>query len=101
METLDSLSAALRAFRGAVVVVSHNQSFLSGFCNELWSFSENETGKVNISHDDAESFDELFSRYRKRILTSSVSACVVKERHSMAKKAAKQSANASRSAALL
>jgi ATP-binding cassette subfamily F protein 3 len=101
METLDSLSAALRAFRGAVVVVSHNQSFLSGFCNELWSFSEHETGKVNISHDDAESFDELFSRYRKRILTSSVSACVVKERHSMAKKAAKQSANASRSAALL
>jgi len=101
METLDSLSAALRAFPGAVVVVSHNQSFLSGFCNELWSFSEHETGKVNISHDDAESFDELFSRYRKRILTSSVSACAVKERHSMAKKAAKQSANASRSAALL
>jgi ATP-binding cassette subfamily F protein 3 len=101
METLDSLSAALRAFRGAVVVVSHNQSFLSGFCNELWSFSENETGKVNISHDDAESFDELFSRYRERIFSSSVSACVVKERHSMAKKSAKQSANASRSAALL
>ncbi|KAL3775725.1 hypothetical protein ACHAW5_002937 [Stephanodiscus triporus] len=101
METLDSLSTALRAFLGAVVVVSHNQSFLSGFCNELWSFSEHGTGKVNISRDDAESFDELFSRYRRHILSSSVSAGVVKERHSMAKRAAKQSANASRRAAFL
>ena len=99
METLDSLSAALRAFTGAVVVVSHNQNFLSGFCNELWSFSE--SGKVNTTHDDAESFDDLFSRYRRHILSSSSSACVVEKRRSMAKKAARLSANASKSAALL
>ena len=99
METLDSLSAALRAFTGAVVVVSHNQNFLSGFCNELWSFSE--SGEVITAHDDAESFDDLFSGYRRHILTSSGGPCVVAKRRNMAKNASRQGANASKSASLL
>ncbi|EED95187.1 ABC transporter family, partial [Thalassiosira pseudonana CCMP1335] len=40
LETLDSLAEALRAFKGVIVMVSHNQGFLSGFCNELWVLDE-------------------------------------------------------------
>ena len=46
LETLDSLSQALNAFEGAVLMVSHNQAFLSGFCNELWVL---EDGRVSDS----------------------------------------------------
>ncbi|KAL7532762.1 hypothetical protein ACHAXR_004832 [Thalassiosira sp. AJA248-18] len=101
LETMNSLSAALRDFSGAIVMVSHNQCFLSGFCNELWSFSEGEKGKVDVSHNDTESFDELFSSYRNQILSRSSSRSVVKARQSMAKKAARQNANVSKNTALL
>merc|ERR1739841_241048 len=37
IETLDALADALKSFPGAVVIVSHNQSFLSDVCNELWT----------------------------------------------------------------
>ena len=80
--------------------VSHNQSFLSGFCNELWNFSEQEKGKIEISHDDTESFDDLFSRYRSSLLSVGASKAV-RGRQSMAKRAAKHSANASKNTALL
>merc|ERR1712061_531213 len=36
MESVDALSEGVRKFAGAVVVVSHNQNFLSLFCEEMW-----------------------------------------------------------------
>merc|ERR1712203_636185 len=36
MESVDALSEGVRNFAGAVVVVSHNQNFLSQFCEEMW-----------------------------------------------------------------
>lgn len=36
MESVDALSEGVRKFAGAVVVVSHNQNFLSQFCEEMW-----------------------------------------------------------------
>lgn len=36
MESIDALAAGLRAFEGAVVLVSHNASFMQSVCNELW-----------------------------------------------------------------
>lgn len=62
IETLDALSSALRQYQGAVVIVSHNQEFLSGFCRELWVV---ENGGVDVRHQDGGSFDALFSAYRK------------------------------------
>ena len=59
METLDALAAALKSFEGAVVVISHNQSFLSGFCNELWVV---DNGRVDVRHDD--SFSDMFAQYK-------------------------------------
>jgi len=36
MESVDALSEGVRKFAGAVVVVSHNQNFLTQFCEEMW-----------------------------------------------------------------
>lgn len=90
LETLDSMSAALNDYQGAVLMVSHNQAFLSGFCKELWVL---QGGHVDVSHDDTESFDELFSNYRSSILSSSAASNRRDERRlktDMAKRATKQ-----------
>lgn len=68
LETLDSIAVALRDYQGAVLMVSHNQGFLSTFCNELWVL---ENGQVEVNHNDTKSFDDLFSRYRNHILSTS------------------------------
>jgi ATPase subunit of ABC transporter with duplicated ATPase domains len=62
--TLDSMSSALHSFQGAVLMVSHNQGFLSGFCNELWVVDRQ---RVTVHHSDAATFDEIFSEYRRSI----------------------------------
>lgn len=49
IEILDSMSEALNAFDGSVRMVSHNQSFLSGFCKELGAL---EDGHVAVNHSD-------------------------------------------------
>jgi ATPase subunit of ABC transporter with duplicated ATPase domains len=101
LETLDSLSEALNAYQGAVLMVSHNQGFLSGFCKELWVV---EDGLLEISHDDTESFDELFSNYRSHILSGSSARVRTQQRQAkagMARRAAKQSANTRGNATLL
>ena len=68
LETLDCIAVALRDYQGAVLMVSHNQGFLSSFCKELWVL---ENGHVDVSHNDTESFDDMFSKYRSHILSSS------------------------------
>eukprot|EP00980_Cylindrotheca_fusiformis_P006966 scaffold1469_cov119-Cylindrotheca_fusiformis.AAC.10 len=93
LETLDSMSEALRAYAGAVLMVSHNQGFLSGFCKELWVV---EDGEVHISHDDTATFDELFSDYRSHIMSGSSARSRTEQRQAkagMARRAAKQNAN--------
>ena len=83
-------------------MVSHNQGFLSGFCNELWSFSKQEKGSVDISHDDTESFEEMFLRYKSNMLSGvGGTSAASRGRQRIAKKAARQNANRSSHAALL
>lgn len=93
LETLDSMSQALAEYAGAVLMVSHNQAFLSGFCNELWAV---EDGKVEISHSDTESFDELFSNYRSHMLSGSSANARSEQRKAkatMAQRAKKHTSN--------
>lgn len=102
LETMESLSSALRQWGGAAIMVSHNQSFLSGFCNELWSFSEDNKGRIDISHDDTESFDDLFTRYKCQILSQRKAGVPsAKERTKLAKRAAQQNAKVSKNTSLL
>merc|ERR1712100_596472 len=65
IETLDSLSDALRTFQGATVIVSHNQGFLTEVCNELWTV---DAGKVSCSGRGSENFSKEFSAYRRKVL---------------------------------
>ena len=87
METLDSLAAALDTYRGAVIIVSHDQAFLSRFCKDLWVV---ENGSVDARHADS-SFDELFSEYRSEAIAG-VSARFSKrqQKTTMAKRAQQQ-----------
>ena len=61
---LDALAAAIAAFQGAVVVVSHNRAFLSACCNELWTID----AKKLAVHRDAD-FNDLFAAYAAGVLT--------------------------------
>ncbi len=101
LETLDSLSAALNDYQGAVLMVSHNQGFLSGFCKELWVL---QGGQINVSHDDTETFDELFSNYRIHLLSSGAASSRRLERRlktDMAKRATKQVFGAKQNTSLI
>jgi ATP-binding cassette, subfamily F, member 3 len=65
LETQQSMASALQAYTGSVVMVSHNQAFLSSFCRELWILNEN--GCITRIHNDTESFDEIFTKYRQSL----------------------------------
>lgn len=66
IETQQSIASSLRTYTGSVLMVSHNQAFLSSFCEELWILNEN--GYINCIHNDTESFDEIFTKYRQSLL---------------------------------
>ena len=54
IERLYALSCALHTHKGAAIIVSHNQGFLSGFCKELWVVDDDRT--VDILYKNGESF---------------------------------------------
>jgi ABC-type glutathione transport system ATPase component len=87
LETLDSMSKALNAFEGAVLMISHNQGFLAGFCNELWVLDK---GKLSIRHSTESSFDEVFSEYRASTLQSGKVFANRLHKADLAKRASKQ-----------
>ncbi len=96
LETLDALAAALKAYQGAVVMVSHNQGFLNGFCQGLWMLGEN--GHIDVRYCDEDvTFDDIFTQYRDELFSGSASESRSSKRQqkaTMAKRAANQSANA-------
>jgi ATP-binding cassette subfamily F protein 3 len=98
LETLESMSAALNAFEGAVLMVSHNQAFLSGFCNELWIL---EDGKVTVNHSDTETFDGIFFSYRNSVLNSGPSLSSYRHQKAKLAKRARQTAGTQQNTALL
>jgi len=51
METIDALIDAIKDFKGAVVMVSHDQYFLSQVATEFWSVAE---GKLSVYRDLAD-----------------------------------------------
>ena len=102
IETLDSLSAALNEFEGSVLMVSHNQAFLSGFCQELWVLEDD--GQVTVNHSDTESFDTIFSAYRSSILQATQKGALRDHRRQkadLAKRATQQRAGTQQNTALL
>jgi len=64
VDSLDALSLGLQAFDGAVVVVSHNRSFLRALCDELWVIH---SGTVKPRPRGVEAFDAYFAEYTKSV----------------------------------
>jgi ATP-binding cassette subfamily F protein 3 len=105
LETLDSLSVALNTYSGAVIMVSHNQGFLSGFCNTLWVL---EDGRLDVLHNDTDTFDALFSQYRSHVMTTKSGAGATAARSSerkakadMVKRATRQSTGTAKAATFI
>jgi ATPase subunit of ABC transporter with duplicated ATPase domains len=99
METLDALSAALNVYQGSVLIVSHNQAFLSGFCKDLWVV---ESGRVDVRHSDTDTFDEMFSKYRTEAMVgASFRSSKRKEKANMAKLAKNQRSGVKQSAGFI
>lgn len=46
METIDALVEAIKEFQGAVVMVSHDQYFLSQVATQFWSVAD---GKLTVT----------------------------------------------------
>lgn len=61
---LDALADALKAFEGAVVLVSHNRSFVGSFCHDLWVVRKK---GVTAHKGDADKFAEIFSDYVDKV----------------------------------
>jgi len=69
--SIESLLDALNSFAGAVVVVSHDQYFISQLCNEIWVVKEGEEEVGGVVERFLGSFDEykdqIVRKTRKRI----------------------------------
>lgn len=70
MSALDALAKALVEFPGAVAVVSHNRSFLTACCTELWVIDKKKLRIERPPPDDVTpaEFAKLFSSYASRVL---------------------------------
>lgn len=63
-DSLESLAAAVEKFQGAVVVVSHNQDFMSRCANEMWTVANGRV-KVEVADGELVTFDNLFEKYKE------------------------------------
>lgn len=49
METIDALIDALREYKGGVVIVSHDQHFVTSVCEELWVVGDQKVARFRGS----------------------------------------------------
>jgi len=63
-DSLESLAVAVEKFEGAVVVVSHNQDFMSRCANEMWTVADGRV-KVEVADEEGTTFDDLFEKYKE------------------------------------
>jgi ATP-binding cassette subfamily F protein 3 len=67
LESIQALSLALADYSGAVVLVSHNQGFVSEFGNQLWVVENN---KVRVACEAKLDFQDAFSKYVNEVKNS-------------------------------
>lgn len=63
-DSLDSLAKAVEKFQGAVVIVSHNQDFMSRCATEMWTVANNRV-KVEVADGEVATFNDVFERYKE------------------------------------
>jgi ATP-binding cassette subfamily F protein 3 len=65
MESIDALVAAVKDFRGGLMVVSHDQYFITNTCRDLWVVGE---GKATQFRGGFEEYKkETLERTAKRV----------------------------------
>ncbi|CAM9792328.1 unnamed protein product [Choristocarpus tenellus] len=52
LETIEALINALKEFKGGVMVVSHDQHFITQVCSELWAVGGGQVVRYNGTFDD-------------------------------------------------
>jgi ATP-binding cassette subfamily F protein 3 len=53
MDSIDALSSALRAFKGGILIVSHDQNFLDSVCSEVWVCNNKKLTRFTGDPNDA------------------------------------------------
>merc|ERR1740121_2150305 len=67
-DALVALVAAIKDFKGGVVVISHNQAFIDEVCSEIWLMAKNPTtgiGHMSITGGDTTDMKEIFDDKKK------------------------------------
>ena len=65
MEAVDALIEAIQDFKGGIMVVSHDEYFVSKICNELWVV---DSGRVTRFRGDFEDYKKQTAEdTRKRV----------------------------------
>merc|ERR1712060_585714 len=60
--------AAIKDFKGGVVVISHNQDFIDEVCNEIWLMAKDPTtgiAHLSITGGDTTDMKEIFEEKNK------------------------------------
>eukprot|EP00562_Extubocellulus_spinifer_P007960 CAMPEP_0178505484 /NCGR_PEP_ID=MMETSP0696-20121128/19156_1 /TAXON_ID=265572 /ORGANISM="Extubocellulus spinifer, Strain CCMP396" /LENGTH=799 /DNA_ID=CAMNT_0020134799 /DNA_START=104 /DNA_END=2500 /DNA_ORIENTATION=- len=65
MESIDALVGAVKDYRGGLIVVSHDEHFMSNCCSELWVVGEGHVTKFKGGFDDYKK--ETLEKTSKRI----------------------------------
>jgi ATP-binding cassette, subfamily F, member 3 len=79
LESIEALAAGLRAFEGAVLLVSHNAAFMQAVCNELWVVERGSVtphkqlrtsapGESDSDDDEDAGFALFFEEYKRSIV---------------------------------
>lgn len=65
MESIDALVGAVKDYRGGLVVVSHDEHFMSNCCSELWVVGEGHVTRFKGGFDEYKK--DTLERTSKRI----------------------------------
>lgn len=68
MESIDALIEAVKDFRGGLMVVSHDQHFITNTCRDLWVVGDGKAAKLRGGFDDYK--QDTLKRTAKRVAQS-------------------------------
>jgi ATPase subunit of ABC transporter with duplicated ATPase domains len=68
MESIDALVEAVKDFRGGLVVVSHDQHFITNTCGELWVVGDGKATRFRGGFNEYKA--ETMERTAKRVADS-------------------------------
>lgn len=67
-DSLESLASAIDKFEGAVVMVSHNQQFMSQCAKEMWTVANGRVKAEAVDgNEPGSSFDDMYGKYKESL----------------------------------